>query len=55
MTNYYQEELEDTKSETVYRRRTDNKRKGTKGKTTIYKTYTLNYRSSNTNPTKNRG
>jgi hypothetical protein len=32
-------------SELVYRRRTDNtmaKRKGTKGKTTIYKTYTYN-------------
>jgi hypothetical protein len=32
-------------SEYVFRRRTDNtmvKRKGTKGKTTIYKTYTYN-------------
>jgi hypothetical protein len=41
-----QEEFEDTKgryTKSVYRRRTDNtmaKRKSTKGKTTIYKTYT---------------
>jgi hypothetical protein len=31
------------------------KRKSTKGQTTIYKTYIYNSRSSNTNPTKNRG
>jgi len=31
------------------------KRKRTKGQTTIYKTYTSNKRSSNTDPTKNRG
>jgi hypothetical protein len=40
------------------RRRTDStmaKRKSTKRKTTIYKTYTQNKRSGNTNPTKNRG
>ena len=30
------------------------KEKSTKGQTTIYKTYIENYRSSNTNPTKNR-
>ena len=45
------------KSEFVHRRRTDNaltKRKSKKGQTTIYKTYTYNLRSSNTNLTKNR-
>jgi hypothetical protein len=31
------------------------KRKKTKGQTTIYKTYTQNKRSSNTNPTKTGG
>jgi len=31
------------------------KRKSTKGQTTLYKTHTQNWRSSNTNPTKNRG
>jgi hypothetical protein len=31
------------------------KRKSTKRKTTIYKIYTQNKRSGNTNPTKNRG
>jgi len=40
--------------ESVYRRRTD-KRKSTKRQTTIHKTHTQNQRSSNTNPTKNRG
>jgi len=43
---------------TLHRRRTDNtmaKRKSGKGQTTIHKTYTQNQRSSNTNPTKNRG
>jgi len=55
-----EEEFEDTKGEieSVYRRRTDNtmaNRKSTKGQTTIYKSYTLNLKSSNTNRTKNRG
>jgi len=31
------------------------KRKSTKGKTTIYKTYIYSQRSSNTSPTKDRG
>ena len=31
------------------------KRKRTKGQTTIYKTYTINQRSGNTNPTKPGG
>jgi len=42
-------------SEAVNRRKTDNtmaNRTGTKGQTTIYKIYTENYKSSNTNPTK---
>jgi len=45
-------------SEFVYRRRTDHtisKRKSMKGQTTIYKTYIWNWRSNNTNPTKNWG
>jgi hypothetical protein len=40
-----QEEFDDTKSESVNRKRTDNtmaKRKRTKGQKTIYKTYTSN-------------
>jgi hypothetical protein len=39
---WQKEEFEDTKSESVYRRRTENtmvKRKNTKGQTTINKTY----------------
>jgi len=31
------------------------KRKSAKEQTTIFKTYILNFRSSNTNPTNNRG
>jgi hypothetical protein len=55
-----QEEFEDTigYSESGYRRRTDNtmaRTKSSKGQTTIYKAYTKNKKSSNTNPTKNAG
>jgi hypothetical protein len=45
-------------SESVYRRKTDNtvaKAKSTKGQTTIYKTYTYNWRLSNTIPLKTGG
>jgi len=51
--------FDDTKGLTrirIYRRRTDitmAKRNRTKGQTTIYKTYTLNKRSSSTNSTQN--
>ena len=54
------EEFEDTKG--VIRIQTSKKdrqhngqMKSTKGKTTIYKTLRIKLKSSNTNPTKNRG
>jgi hypothetical protein len=55
----FEEEFEDTKGVIRIRKSKKNRqhnsqKKSTKGQATIYKTYILNKRSINTNPTKNR-